>query len=231
VRPLPRDFYARDTLEAARDLLGTVLVHDTPEGRAAGRIVEVEAYVGEEDAACHAAAGLTQRTAPLYGPPGHAYVYFVYGMHWCFNAVTRPQGLPSAVLVRALEPLEGLPLMRRRRGGRPDRDLTSGPGKLASALGIGPAQNRADLTRGPLTIVEGDAVRDREVARGPRVGIRVAAALPYRLWVRGSPHVSRGPSAVPSRSRRAAPAGGGRGAAAGRAPESARPETGAGSPT
>lgn len=196
MRPLPRGFYARDTLDVARDLLGAVLVHDTPEGSAAGRIVEVEAYVGEEDAACHAAAGLTPRTDPLYGLPGHAYVYFVYGMHWCFNAVTRPQGLPSAVLVRALEPLEGLPLMRRRRGGRPDRDLTSGPGKLASALGIGPAQNRADLTRGSLTIVEGDVVRDREVARGPRVGIRVAADLPYRLWVRGNPHVSRGPSAM-----------------------------------
>ena len=231
MRPLPRDFYARDTLEAARDLLGAVLVHDTSEGRAVGGIVEVEAYVGEEEAACHAAAGLTPRTGPLYGPPGHAYVYFVYGMHWCFNAVTRPRGLPSAVLVRALEPLEGLPLMRRRRGGRPDRDLTSGPGKLASALGIGPAQNRADLTRGSLTIVEGDVVRDREVARGPRVGIRVAADLPYRLWVRGNPHVSRGPSAAPSRSRQAPAAEGRRGTPAGATAETPRPGTGAGSPT
>ncbi|HEY7531094.1 MAG TPA: DNA-3-methyladenine glycosylase [Gemmatimonadota bacterium] len=207
MRPLPRDFFARDTLAVARDLLGAVLAHDTPDGRAAGRIVEVEAYVGEEDAACHAAAGLTARTGPLYGPPGHAYVYFVYGMHWCFNAVTRPEGLPSAVLVRALEPLEGLPLMRRRRGGRPDRELANGPGKLASALGIGPAQNRADLTQGPLTIREGECVPERVVGRGPRVGIRLAADLPYRLWIEGDPHVSRGPVAMPPRRQRARSAG------------------------
>jgi DNA-3-methyladenine glycosylase len=204
-RALPRSFYARDTLEVARDLLGAVLVHDTPVGRTSGRIVEVEAYVGEEDAACHAAAGLTPRTDPLYGPPGHAYVYFVYGMHWCFNAVTRPKGLPSAVLVRALEPLEGLPLMRRRCGDRPERELANGPGKLARALGVGPEQNRADLTRGRLTIVEADPVPDGAVAWGPRVGIRAAADLPYRAWVADSPHVSRGPA---SRAAGGAAAGG-----------------------
>jgi DNA-3-methyladenine glycosylase len=189
--PLPRRFYARDTLEVTRDLLGRLLVHDTPEGRAAGRIVEVEAYVGEEDAACHAAAGLTPRTGPLYGPPGHAYVYFIYGMHWCFNAVTRPAGLPSAVLVRAIEPVEGVELMRRRRPRRDGHQLTNGPGKVAQALAIGPAQNRADLTRGPLTIRRGEPVSDGEVAWTRRVGIRVAADLPYRAFIRGNPYVSR----------------------------------------
>ncbi|MBA2565195.1 MAG: DNA-3-methyladenine glycosylase [Gemmatimonadetes bacterium] len=189
-RLLPRSFYARDTLEVTRDLLGAVLVHDTEEGRTSGRIVETEAYVGEEDSACHAAAGLTARTGPLYGPPGHAYVYFIYGMHWCFNAVTRPEGLPSAVLVRAVEALEGLDLMRRRRGVRPDRQLTNGPGKLAAAMGIGAGQNRADLTRGALTIRGGDAVPDSAVRWGPRVGIRLAAELPFRAWIAGNPYVS-----------------------------------------
>jgi DNA-3-methyladenine glycosylase len=190
-RALPRSFYARETLAVARELLGALLVHDTAAGRTAGRIVEVEAYVGEEDAACHAAAGQTARTDPLYGPPGHAYVYFIYGMHWCFNAVTRRRGLPSAVLVRALEPVEGLDLMRRRRSRRDGRELTNGPGKLAQALAIGPAQNRADLTRGPLTICRGEPVAERDVVWAPRIGIRVAADLPYRAYVRGNPFVSR----------------------------------------
>ena len=190
-RTLPRRFYARETLAVTRHLLGAVLVHETPEGTAAGRIVELEAYVGEEDAACHAAAGLTPRTDPLYGPPGRAYVYFIYGMHWCFNAVTRPAGLPSAVVVRALEPLEGLELMRARRGDRPDRELARGPGRLARALAIGPDQNRADLTRGPLVIRAGEPVPEARVAWGPRIGIRAAAELPYRAWIRGSPWVSQ----------------------------------------
>jgi DNA-3-methyladenine glycosylase len=191
VRPLPRTFYARDTLQVTRELLGALLVHDSPAGRVAGRIVEVEAYVGEDDAACHAAAGLTARTGPLYGPPGHAYVYFVYGMHHCFNAVTRAAGLPSAVLVRALEPVAGIELMRAQRPGRPDRELTNGPAKLARALGIGPEHNRADLTRGPLTIRAGGAVADSEVAWRPRVGVSAAADLPYRAFLKDSPYVSR----------------------------------------
>ncbi len=203
-RPLARGFYAGDTLEVARDLLGMLLMHETPAGRAVGRIVEVEAYVGEEDAACHAAVGLTARTDPLYGPPGHAYVYFIYGMHWCFNVVTRPAGLPSAVLVRAVEPVEGLELMRRRRAGRDGRELTNGPAKLAQALGIGPAQNRADLTRGPLTIHAGESVGDRDVVWAPRIGIRVAADLPYRAFLKDNPFVSRGHADAPARAGREA---------------------------
>jgi DNA-3-methyladenine glycosylase len=191
MRPLPRSFFARDTLEVTRDVLGTLIVHDTTEGRLVGRIVEVEAYVGEEDAACHAAAGYTSRTAPLYGPPGHAYVYFIYGMHYCFNVVTRPAGLPSAVLVRAVEPVCGIELMRARRPTRHDRELTNGPAKLVRALAIGPEHNRADLTRGPLTLRAGSPVPDSEVEWAPRIGVREAADLPYRAYVKGNPYVSR----------------------------------------
>ncbi|MGH7626341.1 MAG: DNA-3-methyladenine glycosylase, partial [Gemmatimonadaceae bacterium] len=151
--PLPLSFYARDTEEVARDLIGAVLCAVTPDGVAAGRIVETEAYLGEHDAACHASAGRTARTHWLYGPPGRAYVYFIYGMYWCFNAVTRAAGLPSAVLVRALEPVEGLELMSARRGyPARARDLTNGPGKLCGALAITGAVNGLRLDRTPLSI-------------------------------------------------------------------------------
>lgn len=193
---LPRTFYGRDTLTVARELLGCRLVHDTPDGRTAGRIVEVEAYHGEDDPACHAAAGLTARTEPMYGPPGHAYVYRIYGMHDCLNAVTRERGEPSAVLIRAIEPVEGIDRMRRRRrasgrGSRPlpDRSLTDGPGKLCQALGVSLEHNRHDLTTSPLRIE-----RDREideVAWTPRVGISVGTDRLWRCFVPGSSFVSR----------------------------------------
>jgi DNA-3-methyladenine glycosylase len=191
-RILRRDFYNRETEIVARELLGTILECRTEDGIASGVIVETEAYIGEHDLACHAAAGRTKRTEPLYGPPGNAYVYFIYGMHWCINAVTRAEGLPSAVLIRALEPLEGLSLMRARRPkARSDRELTNGPGKLCAALGIDRRMNALPLQRYPLVIRNGVAVADSDVVVTPRIGITQAADWPLRYFVRGNAHVSR----------------------------------------
>jgi DNA-3-methyladenine glycosylase len=191
---LPKSFYARDTEIVARELLGTLLVCDSEAGVTAGRIVETEAYVGEHDLACHAAVGRTARTDPLYGDPGIAYVYFVYGMHWCFNAVTRPRGLPSAVLVRAVEPIEGLDLMRARRvAARRDIDLSNGPGKVCQAMGISGAHNRLTLGRSPIRILRGEPVSDQEVEVTPRIGITRCAEWPLRWVIAGNPYVSRAP--------------------------------------
>lgn len=195
---LPARFYDRDTEQVARDLLGAVLVCRTGRGVTAGRIVETEAYVGEHDAACHAAAGFTHRTAPLYGAPGTAYVYLIYGMHWCFNAVTRAVGEPSAVLIRALEPVEGVALMRERRGAvRRDEDLCNGPAKLCDAMGIGPEHNGTSLIGGAVRIHRGEPVDDERVIVTPRIGIRKAADWPLRYLVNGSAYVSRTPPAFP----------------------------------
>lgn len=194
-RPLPRSFYARDTLEVARELLGCTLVHESPDGRVSGRIVEVEAYQGEDDPACHAAVGRTRRTEPLYGPPGHAYVYLIYGMYHCLNAVTRRPGRPGAVLIRALEPLEGHELMRRRRrrgggGAHPgNHDLANGPGKLCQALGLGLDHNRVDLTDSGLRIMPGPP--PTRAVWTPRVGIRVGTDRFWRCLDAESPFVSR----------------------------------------
>ena len=194
-RILPRSFYSRETELVARELLGCILEHETAEGKASGVIVETEAYLGEHDEACHAAVGRTARTAPLYGPPGTAYVYFIYGMHWCFNAVTREEGLPSAVLIRALEPLAGIDLMRKRRPrAKSDRELANGPGKLCDALGIGREANGLSLERAPLVIRQGREYRNSEVRVTPRIGISRSADWPLRWIVSGSPYVSRGKS-------------------------------------
>ena len=195
---LKRDFYARPTLEVARDLLGKVLRHRTAEGTAAGRIVEVEAYIGEDDPACHAAPGPTARNAPLYGPPGIAYVYLNYGLHYLVNAVTEAAGSPAAVLIRALEPVDGIALMRARRSrlrwrqGKPapaDHELCRGPGNLTAALGITLAQNQRPLTRPPLTIEDrGDRVA--HVSWSPRIGIRVGTEHHWRCTIVGNRSVS-----------------------------------------
>jgi DNA-3-methyladenine glycosylase len=195
---LPPAFYDRPTEQVARDLLGCILEVHGADGVAAGRIVETEAYIGEHDLACHAAAGRTPRTAPLYGPPGMAYVYFIYGVHWCFNAVTREEGLPSAVLVRALEPVAGLDLMRRRRpAARRDVDLTNGPGKLCAALGIDARHNKLPLQRAPILIRAGAPVAARHVVVTPRIGITEAADWPLRWIIGDNPYVSRTPSGFP----------------------------------
>jgi len=191
--PLPATFYDRDTEQVARDLLGAVLRHLTSDGVASGRIVETEAYLGEHDLACHAAAGLTQRTRWLYGAPGTAYVYFIYGVHWCFNAVTRAVGSPSAVLVRAIEPLDGVELMRERRGVSRERDLTNGPGKLCEALGITGALNGAPLRGSAIEILPGEEIPDSRVVVTPRIGITKCADWPLRWCVEGNPWVSKTP--------------------------------------
>jgi DNA-3-methyladenine glycosylase len=173
----------------AEDLIGKVLVHDSRAGVAAGAIVEVEAYIGESDPACHAAPGPTARNAPLYGPPGIAYVYLNYGIHYLVNAVTEPKGSPAAVLIRALEPVEGEALMRRRRAsgtGRPpvvfaSRDLCRGPGNLTRALGITLSHNQSDLTRGPLRI-EDRRLPGRHVAWSRRIGINVGVEAEWRVY-------------------------------------------------
>ncbi|MHB1073437.1 MAG: DNA-3-methyladenine glycosylase [Gemmatimonadaceae bacterium] len=189
---LPRAFYARDPAVVARALLGAILECHTAEGVARGRIVETEAYLHADDPASHSHGGPTPRNAAMFGPPGNAYVYFIYGVHWCFNAVTREAGHGSAVLVRALEPLDGLELMRARRSrARGDVALTNGPGKLCQALGITGAMDGRPLQRRPLLIRAGDPVPDARVRVGPRIGIRKAADLPLRFWTAGSPFVSR----------------------------------------
>jgi DNA-3-methyladenine glycosylase len=185
---LTRPFYARPTEEVARDLLGKVVVH----GAAAGIIVETEAYLGMDDLAAHSSRGLTDRTRVIFGPPGHAYVYFIYGMYECLNFVTEPDGKPGAVLIRALEPLAGVAMMKRRRpGARRVEDLASGPGKLTLAMGITRAENGADVTRGALTVREPVEPRAFEIEVTPRIGIRQCADWPLRFAVKGSPFVSR----------------------------------------
>ena len=192
-RVLPRAFYERETEIVAREMLGTVLECETDVGLASGIIVETEAYLGEHDLACHAAAGRTARTEALYGPPGTSYVYFIYGMYWCFNAVTRTEGLPSAVLVRAVEPLSGTAVMHKRRPGiRNEVDLTNGPGKLCTALGIDGSMSGKSLQRKPLVIREGKPVPDEKVEVTTRIGITKSADWPLRWIVRGNRFVSRG---------------------------------------
>ena len=196
-RRLPREFYARPTLAVAADLIGKVLVHHTPGGRAAGRIVEVEAYIGEDDPACHAAPGPTRRNEPLYGVPGVAYVYLNYGIHCLTNVVTEREGFPAAILLRALAPIEGLDLMRRRRARSSGRsaeslalaELCRGPGNLSKALGITLRDNRRDMLTSRLTI-EDRGLTSHEVTWSPRIGIRVGADRPWRCYERGCECVS-----------------------------------------
>lgn len=192
---LPRQFYARDTLVVARELLGQRLIRLLEGERLSGRIVEVEAYIGETDRACHAACGRTARNAVMYGPPGHAYVYFIYGMHHCLNVVTAGEGFPAAVLIRALEPIEGLATMRRLRRGRPDRELTNGPAKLCQALAIDRTLNGLDLCADASLFIEpGPPVDDADMAMSPRVGVRgdkTVLTAPWRFFVHDNSFVSR----------------------------------------
>ena len=197
MRVLPRSFYEDDTVTVARKLLGTLLVHETPQGRAAGRIVETEAYLFGNDPACHARKGKTRRNAVMFGPPGHAYIYFIYGMYYCLNVVTAPEGVGEAVLIRALEPVDGIALMQKRRRSAELKNLCSGPGKLVLALGISAALNGCPLTRGPLRIYADPAcaAASLEIEASPRIGITQGAELPLRFCLKGSPFSSRPPRA------------------------------------
>lgn len=207
LRPLPRSFFARPTLRVARDLIGALVVRDQGGERLVARIVECEAY-REDEAACHAHANWLcrargeaprGRSALLFGPPGTAYVYFNYGVHWLFNVVTEPEGTGAAVLVRALEPLRGLERMAQRRpsAGRPE-ELCNGPGKLTQALAIGPEFNGRDLqsSRELFLAAAPSALPRGAVATGPRIGIRQACELPWRFFLRDHPCVSKGRSSV-----------------------------------
>lgn len=185
---LSRAFYNRSTTDVAKDLLGKVLRH----GQTAGIIVETEAYLGGDDLASHSARGVTDRTRVIFGPPGHAYVYLIYGMYECLNIVAEPDGVAGCVLIRAIEPLHGIEAMQQRRPrSRSTRDLASGPGKLTLALGITRAMNGMDLTKGPLTVHEPTTAREIVIETSLRVGITQCADWPLRFTVAGNPFVSR----------------------------------------
>jgi len=173
--PLARAFYRRPATQVARELLGKILSLDD----ASGRIVETEAYLGEDDAAAHSARGITPRTQVIFGPPGHAYVYFIYGMYDCLNIVCEPEGIAGCVLIRALQPVSGL------------KGLANGPGKLTRAMGINRTHNGVDVTKGPITIHAPDRPEKFEIATTTRIGITKSADLPLRFLIKGNPSVSR----------------------------------------
>jgi len=186
--PLGRSFYLRPAPQIARDLLGKILTFE----EVSGRIVETEAYLGEDDGAAHSARGITPRTRIIFGPPGHAYVYFIYGMYDCLNIVCEPEGIAGCVLIRALEPVSGLDQMRAHRpAARRDEDLANGPGKLTRALGIKITHNGADVTKGPITIHAPEHPERFEIATSTRIGITKSADLPLRFFIKGNPCVSR----------------------------------------
>jgi DNA-3-methyladenine glycosylase len=194
---LPPEFYQKkSTVRLAKELLGTFLVHDSPHGRTVGRIVETEAYL-LNDAACHANKGKTPRNAVMFGPPGHAYIYFIYGMYHCFNVVTAREGVGEAVLIRALEPIHGIAVMQKRRKTSELHQLCSGPGKLVLAMGITPSLNGAPLFKGALTLWSADsfaghpAPRKMDIVTTPRIGITLATELPLRFYIKGCAFASR----------------------------------------
>lgn len=193
-----RDFFRRESTAVARDLLGAVLVRAVNGQRVAGCIVETEAYRTVDDLAAHSRAGRTPRNLPMWETPGHAYVYLTYGMHWLLNVVCEPEDSPAAVLIRALEPLDGLDVIAVNRAGMPPKHWTSGPGRLTMALNITGDENRADLTTraSGVWLEAGDAVPDAQVRTGPRIGLGKHVgepwlSMPWRWWIADNPHVSR----------------------------------------
>jgi DNA-3-methyladenine glycosylase len=208
---LPREFFARPAVAVAPDLLGCVISHSTAYGLVAVRLVEVEAYAGEADPASHAFRGQTARNGVMFGPPGHAYVYFTYGMHFCVNLVCQPAGEPEAVLLRAGQVIDGVPLATARRaGGRPPKamqketDLARGPARLCEALGIDRSHDGADVCQpgSPLQVAAPLApVPATDISRGPRVGVSRAADVAWRFWITGDPSASAYRAYAPRRGR------------------------------
>ncbi len=192
---LPREFYERDTLLVAKELLGKKLVHETEEGKTVGRIVEVEAYIGPGDAAAHTYKGLrSSRTEVAFGPGGHAYVYMIYGMYYCFNIVTNKKNKPEVVLIRALEPVEGIELMVRRRGTEKIKNLCSGPGKLCRAMEISKKDNAADLCGDSLYLLDSASIPENDILATPRINIDYAGEAinyPWRYIIKGNKYVSK----------------------------------------
>ncbi|CAN5663329.1 DNA-3-methyladenine glycosylase [soil metagenome] len=186
------EFYDRPAEVVARDLLGARVVSEVGGDRCVGRIVETEAYTGPDDDASHGHIrfGRTPRNGAMFGPPGRAYVYRIYGIHWCLNVVTGADGFPAAVLLRAAEPLEGAEFMRLRRPGRYVRDLLRGPGNLCRALGVDGTLDHHPVSQAPLQLEPGSPVSGEQVRRGPRIGISRNAEAPLRFWIAGSPWVS-----------------------------------------
>lgn len=191
MKPIPPAFYARPTLEVARELLGCEIWVKLGRSELGGRIVETEAYIGEEDPACHAHRGRTARTSIMYGPAGFAYVYFTYGNHWMLNFVTEREEFPAAVLIRAIEPIVGTALMRRRRRVPRDFDLTNGPGKLTSALGISGDENGESLQGPRLKVISPPRKFDEPVATSGRIGVNEGFDRPWRFFLEGNPWVSK----------------------------------------
>lgn len=188
---LPRSFFRKPTLQLAQDLLGVLLVHESQEGLSAGRIVETEAYLSD-DPACHGHRGETKRTRVMFGPPGHAYLYFIYGRYWCFNVSGGPVGTGEGVLIRALEPIHGIDLMKKRRGPHiSERELCRGPGRLVMALGFDQKMLGHDLTRPPLYLVRDGRPGKHAVVKTTRVGLSKAAHFPYRFYLQGSRFISK----------------------------------------
>jgi len=203
MKRLEAEFYELPTLELAERLLGKIFVRSEGPGMVSrARIVETEAYLGEGDEACHAWRGMTKRNRAMFGPPGHLYIYFTYGCHFMMNIVSEPEGTAGAVLLRAMEPLEGLDRMRERRGTSDERALMSGPGKLAQALGVGPEQYGTSLTGETCWLEEAPEVPQELIGTSPRIGISRSTELPWRKFVTDSPHVSKTRPASPKKKSR-----------------------------
>jgi DNA-3-methyladenine glycosylase len=199
--PLPRSFFDRPVLEVAPDLLGRLVVHRTDDGSVTARLTEVEAYDGPNDPGSHAFRGRSKRNGTMFGPPGHVYVYFTYGMHYCMNLVCGPPGMPTGILLRAAEITDGVELARKRRpAAKTERELARGPARLVESLGVARDDDGADICGdGPLTVHHGSRVAKELIRTGPRVGLRDAPDFPWRFWIDGDPTVSVYRPHVPKR--------------------------------